>query len=276
MEGKIRELVAKMYTKKPANSTLGAGVCVTVLQKKYASEFPPDVDWAETVRPIVIAALAELDAAAKPKPVAPVATAVPPPAAKNVDASSDDDDDEEDDSDDSSSGVAEGSYDSEEDPDAEEADGDEEGEEEPDDEDASDTGSDEEEGEAAAKRHRVEATTDERDKRTLEMIAFAKKAGLNARPAQPDESLATYREYLDGIFKQNALDPATCDLGKEGLRGFKMRQELKHLQSEIDVNLDRRARRGRAQFYVPGESEGPAPVAKPKFTPDTGLFDDDE
>jgi len=242
-------------------------VCVAVLQKKYSGEFPATTDWNGAVRTLVAGVLGQLanggSAAPAPKPAAPQ----PPAAASDDDDDSSDEDASSDEDSDESDGEAGASYNSEEDEDAESG---EETDEEDDEEDSeSDDEEEAAEAEAALKKSRAEAA-DSSDQHTLEMFKFARKAGFSPRAIGEQEAVAAYRSgYLDEYFTKHGLDAA--DLSKAALKRAKMKAELAVLQQEADVALDRRARKGRAQF---GADAPPKPAA-PAFTSDTGLFDDE-
>ena len=265
MEARVRELVAKMFAKKPAGTSISPDVCVTVLKAKYAAEFG-GVDWDKTVKPLVAVVLAELE---PPKPAARPAKA----AAKESSSEEEDSDDDDSDSDGSSESGEEGG-----DFNSEEGEGDEDEEGSDDESDVSSTGDDEEDDGAAAgtKKHRTESgdaessVADQSDAHTRAMIAFAKTVKLSVRPIADGEDLAAYRAVLDAAFTKHGL--SHTNLSKEAVKAYKLRQEIAFLQSEIDPALDRRARRGRANFAEPGAPVAPPP---PRFTKDNGLYDDE-
>jgi cobalamin biosynthesis protein CobT len=270
MDDRVRALVTKMHSKIPAGQVLTADVCVAVLQKKFGSEFPPATDWNGSVKATVAALLGELS-----KPSAAATTAVTKAAqpAKAKPSDSDDSDSSDESSGDDSDDDAGASYNSEEDEDA--SSGDEESDEEFESDESSEEEGDEEEAaaaEAALKKNRTEGGADSGDSHTLDMVKFARKAGFAVRTIGEAEPVASYRtKYLDGFFADNKLDPS--DLSKAALKKAKVKAELAALQQEVDMTLDRKSRKGRAQFFT-GEGDAP-PAPTSKFTADSGLFDDE-
>lgn len=257
----ITGLVEKMHARKPPNTRITADVCITVFKQKYAAAFAGRVtDWAEH-RELIAGVLARLDAAAAPKPAAA------PAPKKKAESSDDESDDDSDDDDDDGDSEEDSDYDSEAGEDEEDSD---ESEEESDEESESAVSS------QASKRHRAEAAAPAAtadvpvdDKHTLEMARFAKKCGLRPPSLEPNEAMAAYRTRLNAFFAANSMDPN--DLSKDQKKRLAMRQELAVLQQEVDITLDKRSRKGRAQFNVPGEDNATSDRFQVK-----GLYDDEE
>ncbi len=295
VEAEAITLVEKMWSRKPANVRITPEVCLTVLRKKFADQFPTFTAFGDLLGPIA-ATLQRLE----PPP--------PPKAATSDDDSEDDDSDYSDGDDDSSSDDDDADDDDSSSDDDEEADDDDENSTSTSGSDSS-TGSDDDSSSASSaaseqpntkktsrdnadnaddeppqKSRRTESTGDDAvasshaaaDGAALPttpalvaaMSTFLKKLNVAHRKINDGESSSDYRSaVLDPLFAKHSLNAA--DMSKTAASKFKARQELAILTAEADITLDRSSRRGRATFPAVGAAATIAPrFAKPSFMDD--------